>query len=180
MQRRAFLKSLAAGAGASLVRPGISEAALPKAKITKVNIYEPPNPNRLFNQSNIVVTVETDAGLTGIGEGGAHDPLEQCAGRLIGRNPFDIEGCWEDMYRAFFYPPGREKLHAVGALDLALWDIKGKALNVPVYDLLGGMNRNHCECYVTGAPIGAGLGERAKAVIAGGFRAFRMDSASVR
>src|SRR5260221_3997366 len=129
MQRRAFLKSLAAGAGASLVRPGISEAALPKAKITKVNIYEPPNLNILFNQSNIVVTIETDAGLTGIGEGGAHDTLEQCAGRLIARNPLDIERCWQDMYRAFFYPPGRETLHSLVALDLALLDVKGKALN---------------------------------------------------
>ena len=71
MQRRSFLRSLAAGAGACLARPRISEAALPKAKITKVNIYDPPNPNRLFNQSNMVVTVETDAGLTGIGEGAA-------------------------------------------------------------------------------------------------------------
>src|SRR5690242_8038291 len=80
MHRRSFLKTLAAAAGASLARPRISEASLPKAKITKVNIYEPPNPNRLFNQSNMVVTVETDAGITGIGEGGARDTLEQCAG----------------------------------------------------------------------------------------------------
>src|SRR5881394_1258789 len=85
MQRRSFLKSLAAGAGACVARPKISEAALPKAKITKVNIYDPPNPNRLFNQSNMVVTVETDAGITGIGEGGARDTLEQCAGTLIAR-----------------------------------------------------------------------------------------------
>ena len=86
----------------------------------------------------MVVTVETDIGITGIGEGGAKDTLEQCAGTLIGKNPFHIEAIWQEMYIAWFYPPGREKAHALGALDLALWDIKGKALGVPVHELLGG------------------------------------------
>ena len=149
LQRRSFLKSLAVGAGACLARPKLSEAALPKAKITKVNIYDPPNPNRLFNQSNMVVTVETDAGITGIGEGGARDTLEQCAGTLIGKNPFHIEAIWQEMYIAWFYPPGREKTHAQGALDMALWDIKGKALGLPLHELLGGTVRNFCECYGT-------------------------------
>ena len=74
------------------------------------------------------MTVETDAGITGVGEGGAKDTLEQCAGTLIGKNPFKIEAIWQEMYIAWFYPPGREKIHALGALDMALWDIKGKAL----------------------------------------------------
>ena len=82
--------------------------------------------------------VETDAGITGIGEGGSRDTLAQCAGRLIGRDPQYIERLWQDMSRAFFYPPGREKEHAVGALDLALWDIKGKVQNMPVHQVLGG------------------------------------------
>ena len=129
----------------------------------------------------MVVTVETDLGLVGVGEGGSRDTLEQCAGRLIGQDPFRTERLWQDMYRAFFYPPGREKIHALGALDLALWDLKGKALEVPVYDLLGGLARDHCECYLTGrGPAGASLRDRAKAAIDAGFRAFRMDAASVR
>ena len=128
---------------------------LPKAKITRVRIYRPPNLNPLFNQSNMVVTVETDIGITGIGEGGAKDTLEQCAGTLIGKNPFRIEAIWQEAYIAWFYPPGREKAHALGALDLALWDIKGKALGVPVHELLGGIARDYCECYATGgAPPG--------------------------
>jgi L-alanine-DL-glutamate epimerase-like enolase superfamily enzyme len=171
--------SLAAVSGAVLLRPRQSFAALPKARITKVNIYRPPNLNPLFNQSNMVVTVETDAGLIGIGEGGSRDTIEQCAARLIGRNPFDIERCYQDMYRAFFYPPGREKIHALGGLDLALWDIKGKALGVPVYELLGGMNRNYCECYSAAGGTGP-IKDRAANVIASGFRAFRTDAASVR
>src|SRR3954463_1680882 len=174
MNRRTFLKSLAAASCAALVRVPRAWASLPKAKITRVRIYEPPDVNPLFNQSNIVVTVKTDANITGIGEGGSKDTLVQCAGRLIGKNPFDIERCWQDMYLAHFYPPGREKIHALGALDLALWDLKGKALDVPVYDLLGGMNRKYCECYPTGSGGGA-LRDRAKGTIDAGYRAFRVD-----
>jgi L-alanine-DL-glutamate epimerase-like enolase superfamily enzyme len=180
MHRRQFLQAAAAGTAVALTgRPAI--AALPKGKITKVSIFEPPDLNPIFNQSNMVVTVETDIGLVGVGEGGSKDTLEQCAGRLIGQDPFRIERLGQDMYRAFFYPPGREKLHALGALDLALWDLKGKALDVPVYDLLGGLARDHFECYRTGAPqAGMSLRDRAKAAIDAGFRAYRMDAASVR
>ncbi len=179
MNRRNFL--LAAAAVPFTLARQSACAALPKAKVTKVSIYEPPDLNPLFNQSNVVVTVETDTALVGIGEGGSKDTLEQCAGRLIGQDPFQTERRWQDMYRAFFYPPGREKIHALGALDLALWDLKGKALDVPVYDLLGGMARDHCECYRTGpGQPGQTLRDRAKATIDAGFRAFRMDAASLR
>src|SRR5271157_1364555 len=132
MKRRSFLKSLAAVPAACLALPRLAVAALPKTRITRVRIYKPPDLNQLFNQSNMLVTVETDAGITGIGEGGAKDTLEQCAGRLIGQDPHYIERLWQDMNRTSFYPPGREKTHAIGALDLALWDIKGKVLNLPV------------------------------------------------
>jgi L-alanine-DL-glutamate epimerase-like enolase superfamily enzyme len=160
----------------------MARAAAPKMKITRVQVWSPPAPNPLFNQSDLVVTVETDAGITGIGEGGSHDTLEQCAGRLIGQDPQYIEHLWQDMFRAYFYPPGREKMHALGALDLALWDIKGKALNLPVHAVLGGMARKHCECYNTAGTIpgvqrGSTLKERAQLTIAAGYRAFRMGAA---
>ena len=106
--RRAFLRTLAAGSAGVMVAPHLrlAAASLPKAKITKVNIYRPANFNETFNQSNMVVTIETDQpGLIGVGDGGLRDTLEQCAGKLIGRNPFDIERCWQDMYRSWFYPP---------------------------------------------------------------------------
>ena len=128
MERRTFLQALAAAPALSALRPARALADLPRATITRVRIYKPPKLNPLFNQSNMVVTVETDIGITGIGEGGAKDTLEQCAGTLIGKNPFQIEAIWQEMYIAWFYPPGREKTHALGALDMALWDIKGKAL----------------------------------------------------
>jgi L-alanine-DL-glutamate epimerase-like enolase superfamily enzyme len=146
-------------------------------------VYQPPDPNPLFNQSDMVVTVETDGGITGIGEGGSKDTLEQCAGRLIGRDPQFIERLWQDMHRAYFYPPGREKVHALGALDLALWDIRGKVQNLPVHALLGGMVRNYCECYNTAGIIpgirpNMSIKEKARATVEAGYRAFRMDAAS--
>ena len=182
MKRRSFFQSLAAGAALGAASRTPVRAAVPKSKITRVRVYSPPNHNPLFNQSDLVVTVETDAGITGIGEGGSKDTLEQCAGRLIGRDPQQIERLWQDMFRAFFYPPGREKMHALGALDLALWDIRGKTLNMPVHGVLGGMVRNYCECYntagiVPGIRRGMSVKERAAATIAAGYRAFRFGAA---
>src|ERR1039458_8466997 len=77
-------------------------------------------------------------------------------------------------------PPGREKIDAIGALDLALWDIKGKVLGRPVHSLLGGMVRNFCECYPTGGIIpgvrpGMSVVERARATMEAGFRAYRSE-----
>lgn len=182
MKRRSFFQSIAASAALGLTTRQPAHAAVAKMKITRVRVYQPPNPNPLFNQSDLVVTVETDAGITGIGEGGSKDTLEQCAGRLIGQDPQYIERLWQDMSRAFFYPPGREKEHAVGALDLALWDIRGKARGLPVHALLGGMVRNYCECYNTAGTIpgihpGMSIKERAQLTVGAGYRAFRMGAA---
>lgn len=182
MKRRQFFQSLAAASAAGFAAAPRVTAAIPKMKITRVRAYIPPDLNTLFNQSNIVVTVETDAGITGIGEGGAKDTLEQGAGRLIGQDPQHIEHLWQDMSRSFFYPPGREKEDALGALDLALWDIRGKALNLPVHAILGGTVRNYCECYNTAGRIpgvehGMGIKDRARLTIEAGYRAFRMGAA---
>ncbi len=182
MHRRRFFRSLAAASAAGAAGAPRARAAVGKSRITRVRVYAPPHPNPLFNQSDLLVTVETDAGITGIGEGGSRELLEQCAGRLIGQDPQYIERLWQDMSRAFFYPPGREKEHALGALDLALWDIRGKALGAPVHALLGGAARNYCECYNTAGAIpgvrpGMGIKERAQLTIAAGYRAFRMGAA---
>jgi L-alanine-DL-glutamate epimerase-like enolase superfamily enzyme len=96
---------------------------------------------------------------------------------IIGEDPFRIEHLWQMMFRGYFYPAGREKLDALGALDLALWDIKGKALGVPVYELLGGLSRDHVECYSTGFPSRGSLRETARACLEAGFRAFRYATA---
>jgi galactonate dehydratase len=146
-------------------------------KITRIRYYYNPNGRPLFNQSANVVTVETDAGITGIGEGGAKDTVEQCGAMLIGEDPSRIDHLWQMMERGYFYPAGREKLDALGALDLALWDIKGKALGVPVHELLGGLARDHIECYSTGFPSKGTISETARACVEAGFRAFRYSVA---
>ena len=142
-------------------------------KITRIACYAPARPNPTFNQSDLIVTVETDEGITGVGDGGSRDTIVQCAGMLIGEDPSRIQHIWQLVYRGYFYPAGREKLHALGALDTALWDIKGKALGVPVYDLLGGLTRDYIECYSTGFPWKGSLKETARACMEAGFRAYR-------
>ena len=171
MQRRTFLHTLLAGAGGAALGGRLAHAALPKMKITRVRYYSPGTQARVEGQnllSSNVICIDTDAGITGIGEGGSKDTLEQCAGNLIGQNPFQSERLWQEMWISWFYPPGREKIHAVGALDLALWDIKGKAVKLPVHQMLGGSVRNYVECYSTGnvrlpgeaAPAPGGRGGR--------------------
>lgn len=177
MNRRRFLKNallaLPATAFSSSLLDALS-APLPKMKITRVRFYESPLTRPMINQSFHIVTVETDAGLVGIGEGGSRDLIREGAEMLIGEDPSRIDACWQLMFRGRFYPAGREKLDAMGALDMALWDIKGKALGVPVYELLGGKSRNHVECYSTGfIPSRGNVRDTAKATIEAGFRAFR-------
>ncbi|HYK89819.1 MAG TPA: mandelate racemase/muconate lactonizing enzyme family protein [Acidobacteriota bacterium] len=184
MNRRHFVHSLA-GAGGAVLAARMPAAPSSKMKITRIRYCQSTgdaaqrksNVPGLFNQSTNVVVVETDAGLSGIGEGGAKDTLEQCAAAIIGMDPFRTEEIWQILYRGYFYPAGREKLHAIGALDTALWDIKGKALGAPVYRLLGGPTREHVECYATGFPGRGTLKETARACVDAGYRAFRIGPA---
>ncbi|MCW3091103.1 MAG: mandelate racemase/muconate lactonizing enzyme family protein [Ferruginibacter sp.] len=155
MLRRNFLKNALWGstgmlAGLPLVNAHAATAIASTSvlKIIKIRYYDAPGYNKpLFNQARGIVEIETNGGIIGIGEGGSKDMIEQCAQMMIGEDPFRIEHIWQNIYRGMFYPPGREKLHALGALEMALWDIKGKAIGVPVYDLLGGATREYIECY---------------------------------
>jgi L-alanine-DL-glutamate epimerase-like enolase superfamily enzyme len=128
----------------------------------------------------MIILVDTDAGITGVGEGGSPDLVASLAPSVIGRNAFDTELIWQHMYMDPFYSPGREKIHALGGIDMALWDIKGKALNVPLYMLCGGKVREHVELYATGGlppgvQAGPTLKERAAATMAAGYYAYRVD-----
>ena len=109
----------------------------------------------------MVILVDTDAGITGVGQGGSPDLIRNLARSIIGKNAFDSEMIWQAAYMDGFYSPGKERLHALGGIDLALWDIKGKALNAPLYQLFGGKAREHIELYATnGLPPGVQAAER--------------------
>jgi galactonate dehydratase len=97
--------------------------------------------------------VETDTGLVGVGEGGAWGQLEassaaiaRFAEYLVGKDPFAIEHHWNVMHR-FGYFQGVAINSGISAIDIALWDIKGKALNVPIYELIGGAARSKARVY---------------------------------
>jgi len=157
--------------------------------VTKIRVFYPPNYNpngpQAFPQSNMVILVDTEGGITGIGQGGSPDLVRNVARSVIGKNAFDTEAIWQAAYMDGFYSPGKERLHALGGIDLALWDIKGKALNVPLYQLFGGKAREHLELYATnGLPPGLvpqaeaqkmTLKDRAAATMAAGYRVYRVD-----
>ena len=105
-------------------------------------------------EAGIFVKVETDAGIYGLGEAGMKrrgraiaEVVHSMAPDLVGQDPFRIEHLWQVMFRGGFFPGGGVQTSALSAEDIALWDIKGKALGVPVYELLGGRVRDRVVCY---------------------------------
>ena len=173
--RRTLIKGLGAAATAGLWFPADAFAALPEDRIKKITYYNGGGAQPMVNQSSNVVVIETEAGFVGVGEGGEPRTMEECARQLIGLDPFRIEHHWQRMMRSMHYTAGKEKLHSLGGLDLALWDLKGKVLDVPVWQLLGGKSREHIELYSTGfrGPAGGDMQDRARACVDAGFRVFR-------
>src|SRR3954452_18805945 len=204
LDRRSFAKSLTGVVGSLVAGQKVlaastkatpaflarAQARLPPPKVTRIRLFYPPNYDRngpqAFPQSNMVVLVDTEAGITGIGQGGSPDTVRNVARSVVGRNGFDSEMIWQAAFMDGFYSPGKERLHALGAIDLALWDIKAKALGAPLYQLFGGKAREHIELYATsGLPQGLvppaeaaamTLKERAARTMAAGYRVFRVDS----
>ncbi len=116
-------------------------------KITNVNSF-------VSSSGHFFVKVETDAGIYGVGEGGLRrrgtalaEVVQSFEPTLIGADPFQTEHLWQVMFRGGFFPGGVVQSAALSAVDIALWDIKGKALNIPVYELLGGRTRDKVVCY---------------------------------
>jgi L-alanine-DL-glutamate epimerase-like enolase superfamily enzyme len=179
--RRSVLTGLGALGAFAWVSPLAEALALSEDRIKVVRYYSNSGDaggrrgQPMVNQSTNVVVIETENGLLGIGEGGEPTSMDECASMLIGLDPFRIDHHWQRMLRGYFYPAGREKLHSLGALDLALWDLKAKALDVPVWQLLGGKSRDHVECYSTvfPTPRGGTLEDAARACRDAGFRAYR-------
>jgi len=116
-------------------------------KITRLSTYRIP-------PRWMLLKVETDAGVHGWGEpvveGRARTveaAVHELADYLVGRDPSHINDLWQTMYRGGFYRGGPVLMSAIAGIDQALWDIKGKALGVPVYELLGGLVRERMKTY---------------------------------
>ncbi|KAJ7091285.1 enolase C-terminal domain-like protein [Mycena crocata] len=102
----------------------------------------------------LFVRVETEKGIVGWGEATLEGHTEAVEGsfadlreRFVGWDSANIEDIWQTAYRARFYRGGPVLMSAISGLDIALWDIKGKTLGVPVWQLLGGKVRNRCKVY---------------------------------
>jgi len=107
----------------------------------------------IFVDRYLFVQVHTDAGLVGLGESGAWGYLEASAGsvetfkrHLIGQDPMHIEHHWQALYRWSHFR-GAAIMGALSAIDIALWDIKGKHFGAPCYELLGGKTRDKARVY---------------------------------
>ncbi|MEO3795584.1 mandelate racemase/muconate lactonizing enzyme family protein [Nonomuraea sp. B10E15] len=149
-------------------------------KITDVRAV----PVRGGRRTYLFVLVDTDEGVLGIGESGLASRGEAVCGALdhlrpllIGQDPLRTEHLWQVMSRGGFFPADRVGASAIAAVDLALWDIKGKALGVPVHVLLGGRVRDRVPCYTHVRPERDGPAEVARACMAlreEGWRALRL------
>ncbi len=100
------------------------------------------------------VVVDTDEGIYGVGEAGitgrelaTASVIEHFKPLLIGQDANRIEHIWQQLFRGGFFPAQGVASAAISAIDIALWDIKGKALGVPIYELLGGRVRDKVVCY---------------------------------
>ena len=145
-------------------------------KITKLTTYRIP-------PRWMLLKIETDEGIVGWGEpvieGKARTvetAVHEFSQYLVGQDPRRINDLWQVMYRGGFYRGGAILMSAIAGIDQALWDIKGKALGVPVYQLLGGLVRDRMKTY---SWVG---GDRPADVIAGirtlreaGFDTFKMN-----
>src|SRR5919112_587793 len=137
-------------------------------------------------RNQLLVKVETDNGIYGWGESGLSGRERAVIGAidhyrefLIGRDPMQAGALWQELYRSQYFEGGRVLLAAQSAIDIALHDIKGKALGVPVYDLLGGKQRDHIPTFAsTGSISGPETIEAAQALIARGWNAIRFFPAA--
>ncbi|MEV8518396.1 galactonate dehydratase [Dyella marensis] len=128
--------------------------------------------------------IDTDAGISGWGEpvveGRAHTvaaAVDELSDYLIGKDPHHIEDLWSVMYRAGFYRGGPILMSAIAGIDQALWDIKGKDLGRPVYDLLGGPVRDRIRVYSwIGGDRPADTARAAMEAVARGFTAVKMNA----
>ncbi|MCU0408535.1 MAG: D-galactonate dehydratase family protein [Bacteroidales bacterium] len=139
------------------------------------------SPGRNF----VTLKIFTDEGIYGLGDATLNGMelavasyLENyCIPSLIGRDPSRIEDTWQYFYRGVYWRRGAVSMTAVSAIDMALWDIKGKVLNTPLYNLLGGKSRERLlvYCHANGRDAAETI-DNASEKIEKGFRAVRLQS----
>lgn len=145
-------------------------------KITKLTTYRLP-PRWMF------LKIETDEGIVGWGEPvieGKAKSVEAAVHELgefiIGQDPARINDIWQMLYRGSFYRGGPILMSAISGIDQALWDIKGKALGAPVYQLLGGLVRDKIKAYSwVGGDRPSDVIDGIKKLTAAGFDTFKLN-----
>lgn len=150
-------------------------------RITDIKVY----PTWVGHRNQLIVKVETDEGIYGWGESGLSGRELAVAGAikhyrefLIGRDPMRRGGLWQEMYRSQYFEGGRVLTAAISAIDIALYDIAGKALGVPVYQLLGGKQREHVPCFATtGGATVEQLIDNVQLLLEKGWNVIRVGSA---
>lgn len=139
-----------------------------------------------FRTNWVFVKVYTDEGISGVGEATLEykekaliGAVEHIKDYLVGKNPLEIEKHWHTIYRDAYWRGGAVLMSALSAVDTALWDILGKSLNVPVYQLLGGRANDKVRIYVNGWFAGAKtpreFAEKAKTAVKRGVTAMKWD-----
>jgi galactonate dehydratase len=145
-------------------------------KITKLTTYRVP-------PRWMLLKIETDEGVVGWGEpvieGRARTvetAVQEMEPFLIGQDPARINDLWQTMYRAGFYRGGAILMSAIAGIDQALWDIKGKVMGQPVYELLGGLVRDRMKMYSwVGGDRPSDIIEQITTLKKGGFDTFKMN-----
>jgi galactonate dehydratase len=148
-------------------------------KITALKAY----PVWVGHRNQLILKIETDEGIFGWGESGLSGrekavmgAIEHYAEMLKGQDPRKIGWIWQRLYRSQYFEGGRVLTAAMSAIDIALHDIKGKALGVPVYELLGGKQRDLIPTFAsTGAAPGPEMIDQAKEIMAAGWSAIRLS-----
>lgn len=158
MQRREFIASAAGGMLAGpLARQALAAARAPAMRIVEIEtVYWPDGARVPFSPNWTWVRIQADTGVSGVGETYSRNPAQAemvhsaVSRLLLNRDPRDIERIWADLYHAFDYQvAGGAEMRVLSAVDLALWDLLGKALDSPVYRLLGGRANPRIRAYNT-------------------------------
>jgi galactonate dehydratase len=151
-------------------------------KITKIT----PLICDAYRTNWVFVRVDTDEGVHGVGEATLEhrektvaEAITELERSFVGKDPARIQDLWHTAYRDVYFRGGPVFQSALSAVEMALWDIKGKSLGVPVYELLGGKVRDAIKCYANGwfapAKEPAEFAAKAKAAVAAGFRGLKWD-----